>query len=117
MDTSSDHRVFQASNILENQFAFSPDTKMFAYMPRGQSLWDSFRNKTEIDVYAIGQGPWREMYEKDVEREFESNYVSKVVFSSDSRLLASEDKDTIKVWDASNGKQLYDHKLDLGTNV
>ena len=117
MDISSGQKVFDASNILENQFAFSPDTKKFAYMPKGQSIWDSFRNKTEIDVYEVGQSPWREIYEKDVEREFESNYASKVVFSSDSKLLASEDKDTIKVWDASSGKQLYDHKLDLGTNV
>jgi WD40 repeat protein len=117
MDISSGQKVFEASNILENQFAFSPDTKKFAYMPHGQSIWDSFRNKTEIDVYEVGQSPWHEIYEKDVEREFESNYVSKVVFSSDSKLLASEDKDTIKVWDASNGKQLYEHKLDLGTNI
>lgn len=117
MDISSGQQVFDASNILENQFAFSPDSKKFAYMPKGQSLWDSFRNKTEIDVYEVGPSPWREIYEKDVEREFESNYVSKVVFSSDSKLLASEDRDTIKVWDASNGKQLYEHKLDLGTNI
>jgi WD40 repeat protein len=117
MDISSGQKVFDASNILENQFAFSPDSKKFAYMPKGQSLWDSFRNKTEIDVYEVGQSPWREIYEKDVEKEFESNYVSKVVFSSDNKLLASEDKDTIKVWDASNGKQVYEHKLDLGTNV
>jgi WD40 repeat protein len=117
MDISTGQKVFEASNILENQFAFSPDTKKFAYMPHGQSIWDSFRNKTEIDVYEVGQSPWHEIYEKDVEREFESNYVSKVVFSSDSKLLASEDKDTIKVWDASNGKQLYEHRLDLGTNI
>ena len=117
MDISTGQKVFEASNILENQFAFSPDTKKFVYMPKGQSIWDSFRNKTEIDVYEVGQSPWHEIYEKDVEREFESNYVSKVVFSSDSKLLASEDKDTIKVWDASNGKQLYDHKMDLGTNI
>ncbi len=117
MDIGSGQQVFDASNILENQFAFSPDSKKFAYMPKGQSLWDSFRNKTEIDVYEVGPSPWREIYEKDVEREFESNYVSKVVFSSDSKLLASEDRDTIKVWDASNGKQLYEHKLDLGTNI
>jgi hypothetical protein len=32
-------------------------------------------------------------------------------------MLASEDKDTIKVWDADNGKQLYEHKLDLGTSI
>jgi len=117
MDISSGQQVFDASDVLENQFVFSPDAKKFAYMPKGQSLWDSFRNKTEIDVYEVGPSPWRELYEKDVEREFESNYVSKVVFSSDSKLLASEDKDTIKVWDASSGKQLNEHKLDLGTNV
>lgn len=117
MDISTGQKLFEASNILENQFAFSPDTKKFAYMPKGQSIWDSFRNKTEIDVYEVGQTQWPELYEKDVEREFESNYASKVVFSSDSKLLASEDKDTIKVWDASNGKQLYDHKMDLGTNI
>lgn len=117
MDISSGQQVFDASDVLENQFVFSPDSKKFAYMPKGQSLWDSFRNKTEIDVYEVGQTPWREIYEKDVEREFQSNYVSKVVFSSDSKLLASEDRDTIKVWDASNGKQLYEQKLDLATNV
>jgi len=117
MDISSGQQVFDASDVLENQFVFSPDSKKFAYMPKGQSLWDSFRNKTEIDVYEVGQSPWRELYEKDVEREFQSNYVSKVVFSSDGKLLASEDRDTIKVWDASNGKQLYEHKLDLATNV
>lgn len=116
MDISTGQQVFEAGNILENQFAFSPDMKKFAYMPKGQSIWDSFRNKTEIDVYEIGT-PWRPMYEKDVEREFQSNYVSKVVFSSDSKLMASEDKDQIKVWDATTGKQLYEHKLDLGTNV
>jgi WD40 repeat protein len=117
MDITSGQKLFEAGNILENQFAFSPDTTKFAYMPKGQSLWDSFRNKTEIDVYEVGTAPWRELYEKDVEREFDSNYVSKVVFSSDSKLLASEDKDMIKVWDASNGKQMYEHKLDLGTNI
>jgi WD40 repeat protein len=118
MDISSGQRVFDAGNILENQFSFSPDTTKFAYMPKGQSIWDSFRNKTEIDVYEVGQpSAWRELYEKDVEREFQSNFVSKVVFSSDSKLMASEDKDTIKVWDADTGKQLYDHKLDLGTDV
>jgi WD40 repeat protein len=118
MDISSGQRVFDAGNILENQFSFSPDTKKFAYMPKGQSIWDSFRNKTEIDVYEVGQpAAWRELYEKDVEREFQSNFVSKVVFSSDSKLMASEDKDKIKVWEADNGKELYDHKLDLGTDV
>lgn len=118
MDISTGQRVFDASNILENQFGFSPDTKKFAYMPKGQSIWDSFRNKTEIDVYEVGQPlAWRELYEKDVEKEFDSNFVSKVVFSSDNKMLASEDKDTIKVWDADNGKQLNEHKLDLGTYV
>ncbi len=116
MDIKTGQQVFEAGNILENQFAFSPDSKKFAYMPKGQSIWDSFRNKTEIDVYEIGT-PWRPIFEKDVEREFQSNYVSKVVFSSDSKLMASEDKDMIKVWDATTGKQLYEHKLDLGTNV
>jgi WD40 repeat protein len=117
MDINNGQKLFSASDVLENQFSFSPDSKKFAYMPKGQSLWDAFRNKTEIDVYEVGASPWREIYEKDVEKEFDSNYVSKVVFSSDSSLLASEDRDTIKVWDAANGKQLYDHKLDLGTNV
>src|SRR4029079_950505 len=118
MDIGSGQQVFDAGNILENQFNFSSDMKKFAYMPKGQSLWDTFRNKTEIDVYEIGQpAAWREIYEKDVEKEFDSNFVSKVVFSSDSRMLASEDKDTIKVWDAANGKLLYEHKLDLGTYV
>jgi WD40 repeat protein len=117
MDVSSGQQVFDASDVLENQFVFSPDAKKFAYMPKGQSIWDSFRHKTEIDVYEVGPSPWREIYEKDVEREFESNYVSKVVFSSDSKLLASEDKDTIKIWDAGTGKQLNEHKLDLGTNI
>jgi WD40 repeat protein len=117
MDIISGQKVFDASDVLENQFVFSPDAKKFAYMPKGQSLWDSFRNKTEIDVYEVGQAPWHELYEKDVEREFESNYVSKVVFSSDCKLLASEDKDTIKVWDAGTGKQVNEHKLDLGTNI
>lgn len=118
MEISSGQQVFEAGNILENQFSFSPDTKKFAYMPKGQSIWDSFRNKTEIDVYEVGQpSAWRALYEKDVEREFQSNFVSKIVFSSDSKLMASEDKDKIKVWNADNGKELYEHKLDLGTDV
>lgn len=118
MDISTGVRVFGAGDVLENQFSFSPDTGKFAYMPKGQSIWDVYRNKTEIQVYEIGApGAWRKLYEKDVEKEFDSNFVSKVVFSSDGKLLASEDRDTIKVWDANNGKQLNEHKLDLGTNV
>ncbi len=118
MDINSGQRVFDASDILENQFSFSPDGKKFAYMPKGQSIWDSYRNKTEIQVYEIAQGgAWRKLYEKDVEKEFGSNFVSKVVFSTNGDLLASEDRDTIKIWDANTGKQLHEHKLDLGTNV
>jgi len=118
MDIATGQRVFDAGNILENQFSFSADGRRFAYMPKGQSIWDSFRNKTEIQVYEIGPaGAWRKLFEKDVEKEFDSNFVSKVVFSSDGKMLASEDKDTIKVWDADNGKQLYEHKLDLGTSI
>lgn len=118
MDISSGQQVFDASNILENQFSFSPDTRKFAFMPKGQSIWDAFRNKTEIQVFEVGApAAWRKLFDKAVEKEFDSNFVSKVVFSSDNKMLASEDKDTIKVWDADNGKQLYDHKLDLGTNV
>ena len=118
MDINSGQQVFDASNILENQFNFSPDAKKFAYMPKGQSIWDAFRNKTEIQVFEVGPpSAWRKLFDKDVEKEFDSNFVSKVVFSSDNKMLASEDKNTIKVWDADNGKQLYEHKLDLGTNV
>jgi WD40 repeat protein len=118
IDIATGQQVFDASNILENQFSFSPDSKKFAYMPKGQSIWDNFRNKTEIQVYELSSsGPWRKLFEKDVEKEFDSNFVSKLSFNSNGAMLASEDKDTIKVWDATNGKQLYEHKLDLGTSV
>ena len=118
MEISSGQQVFEVGNILENQFSFSPDTKKFAYMPKGQSIWDSFRNKTEINVYEVGPASaWQKLYEKDVEREFQSNFVSKIAFSSDARLIASEDKDKIKVWNADDGKEVYEHKLDLGTDV
>lgn len=118
LDIATGQRVFEAGNILENQFSFSPEGRRFAYMPKGQSIWDAFRNKTEIQVYEVGPpGAWRKLFEKDVEREFQSNFVSKVVFNSDGRMFASEDKDTIKVWDANTGKQLYEHRLDLGTSV
>jgi len=110
--------VFEAGDVLVNQFSFSPDGRRFAYMPKGQSIWDSFRNKTEIQVYEVGSpGAWPKLFEKDVEREFGSHFVSKIAFNSSGKLMASEDKDTIKVWDADNGKQLYEHKLDLGTSV
>lgn len=118
MDIATGQRVFDAGDILVNQFSFSPDGRRFAYMPRGQSIWDSFRNKTEIQVYEVGPpGAWRKLFEKDVEREFGSHFVSKLAFNSSGKMLASEDKDTIKVWDADTGKQLYEHKLDLGTSV
>ncbi|HEX5885008.1 MAG TPA: hypothetical protein VFY67_10765, partial [Pyrinomonadaceae bacterium] len=118
MDIATGQRVFDAGDILVNQFSFSPDGRRFAYMPKGQSIWDSFRNKTEIQVYEVGPpGAWRKLFEKDVEREFGSHFVSKIAFNSNGKMLASEDKDTIKVWDADNGKQLYEHKLDLGTAV
>ena len=103
MEISSGQQVFDASNILENQFSFSSDSRKFAFMPKGQSIWDAFRNKTEIQVFEVGApAAWRKIFAKDVEKEFDSNFVSKVVFSSDNKLLASEDKDTIKVWDADN---------------
>jgi WD40 repeat protein len=118
MDVATGQRVFEAGDILVNQFSFSPDGRRFAYMPKGQSIWDSFRNKTEIQVYEVGPpGAWRKLFEKDVEREFGSHFVSKIAFNSNGKMVASEDKDTIKVWDADNGKQLYEHKLDLGTSV
>lgn len=118
MDIATGQRVFDAGDILVNQFSFSPDGRRFAYMPKGQSIWDSFRNKTEIQVYEVGPpGAWRKLFEKDVEREFGSHFVSKIAFNTNGKMLASEDKDTIKVWDADNGKQLYEHKLDLGTSV
>lgn len=118
MDITSGQKLFDASDILENQFAFSPDAKRFAYMPKGQSIWDAFRNKTELRVYQVGAaGAWSQMFEKDVEKEFDSNYISKIVFSSDSKLMASEDKDSIKVWDADTGKLLHEHKMDLGTDI
>ena len=118
LDIATGQRVFDASDILVNQFSFSPDGTRFAYMPKGQSIWDSFRNKTEIQVYEVGPpGAWRKLFEKDVEREFGSHFVSKLAFNSTGKMLASEDKDTIKVWDADNGRQLYEHKLDLGTAV
>lgn len=118
MDIATGQRVFDAGDILVNQFSFSPDGRRFAYMPKGQSIWDSFRNKTEIQVYEVGPaGAWPKLFEKDVEREFGSHFVSKIAFNSNGKMIASEDKDTIKVWDADNGKQLYEHKLDLGTSV
>ena len=118
MDIATGQRVFDAGDILVNQFSFSPDGKRFAYMPKGQSIWDSFRNKTEIQVYRVGApGAWPKLFEKDVEREFGSHFVSKIAFNSNGKLIASEDKDTIKVWDAEDGKQLYEQKLDLGTSV
>jgi WD40 repeat protein len=118
MEIATGQSVFDAGDILVNQFSFSPDGKKFAYMPKGQSIWDSFRNKTEIQVYEVGPpGAWRKLFEKDVEREFGSHFVSKVAFNSDGKMVASEDKDTIKVWDAETGKLLYEHKLDLGTSV
>ena len=117
-DIATGQRVFDAGDILVNQFSFSPDGRRFAYMPKGQSVWDAFRNKTEIQVYEVGPpGAWRKLFEKDVEREFGSHFVSKIAFNTNGKMVASEDKDTIKVWDADNGKQLYEHKLDLGTSV
>ncbi|MBK7704585.1 MAG: hypothetical protein IPJ30_02115 [Acidobacteria bacterium] len=109
-DIAAGSEIRRFENVSPNQFAFSPDGKNIAVMPNGQSLFDSFSNKSAIKMFDIVSGDL--VHKTNIRTTSLGEFGSKIVFSSDGKVFVAEDSGMLKVWETATGKKLQEKRLD-----
>jgi len=101
-----------------SHFEFSGNGKLLAMrLDKDESYRLPFTSrKDDIKIVNVG-GAWDEVFKEKAEDSESGSFSSRVIFNTDSTLIASLDNTTIKVWEVATGKVIAHRDLEANLDL